>query len=51
LRNQVQNKKLHAVKLGHDWLTTRAWLHEYLMAREGHQGPRKPLPPHYVAPE
>jgi hypothetical protein len=50
LRNQVQHKKRHAVKLGHDWLTTRAWLHEYLMSRLEHGGPRKPLPPDYATP-
>jgi hypothetical protein len=32
------------------YLTTRRWLHEYLMSRP-HASGRKPLPPDYVAPE
>jgi hypothetical protein len=51
LRQQARRNNLKTVKLAHDLLTTRVWLHEYLMAREQHPGPRKPLPPDYVAPE
>jgi hypothetical protein len=51
LNVQARNGRLKTVKPAHDWLTTRVWLHEYLMAREGRQGGRKPLPPDYVAPE
>jgi hypothetical protein len=51
LRVQARRGRLRTVKPAHDLLTTRTWLHKYLTAREGHQGPRKPLPADYVAPE
>jgi hypothetical protein len=51
LRAQAQRKRLRTLQVARNYLTTRAWLHEYLMSREGHQGGRNPLPPDYVAPE
>jgi hypothetical protein len=50
LRQQAGRKRLRTVQIARNHLTTRTWLHEYLMAREGRQGPRKPLPPDYVVP-
>jgi hypothetical protein len=50
LRQQAGRKRLRTLQVARNHLTTRVWLHEYLMAREGHQGPRKPLPADYVAP-
>jgi excisionase family DNA binding protein len=52
LKNQIHNKRLQAVRLGHNWLTTRRWLHEYLMeASQRDRGRRLPLPADYQAPE
>jgi hypothetical protein len=52
LRVQALAGKLRTVKLARDLLTTRRWLHEYLMAAdERDKGARKPLPPDYQAPE
>ena len=43
--------RLRTVRLGHDRLTTRRWLHEYLMGRDGRNQQAAPLPPDYVAQE
>jgi hypothetical protein len=52
LRVQANKGKLHTVRLGHDLLTTRRWLHAYLMeASERDRGRRLPLPADYQAPE
>ena len=52
LRIQVQRGKLHTVKLARDLLTTRRWLHDYLVNRDDSRGAQPlPLPPEYVAPE
>jgi hypothetical protein len=50
LRLQARNGRLRTVQPARDLLTTRTWLHEYLMSRTPASG-RKPLPPDYVAPE
>jgi excisionase family DNA binding protein len=50
LRQQVRKERLRTVKPGHDLLTTRTWLHEYLTSRDATFGKVKPLPPDYVAP-
>jgi hypothetical protein len=43
--------RLRTIRDGHHrHLTTRRWLHEYLMSRDPLSG-RKPLPPDYVAPD
>ena len=52
LRRQVYRKKLRAEKFVRDLVTTRRWLHEYLLSREGSRGARAaPLPEGYVPPE
>ncbi len=52
LRGQVRMGKLKIQRFGHERLTTRRWLHEYLMgADERDKGRRKPLPEGYVAPD
>jgi hypothetical protein len=43
--------RLQMVQVGWHRYTTRRMLHRYLMSRTEHGGPRKPLPPDYVAPE
>jgi hypothetical protein len=50
LRVQARAGRLRSVKPAHDHLTTRRWLHDYLLSRSA-QSDRKPLPPDYVAPE
>jgi hypothetical protein len=51
LKQQIYRGKLRAVKLSHDYLTTRQWLHDYLTAADAQtRGTRKPLPPDYIAP-
>jgi hypothetical protein len=42
--------RLRTIRDGRRRLTTRRWLHEYLMSRNPVSG-RKQLPPDYVAPE
>ncbi len=51
LSNQARAGRLQSIKLGNTLVTTRVWLHEYLLSRETRQGRRKPLPEGYVAPE
>ncbi len=51
LSNQARLGRFQSVKLSHTLLTTRVWLHEYIMSRATRQGRRKPLPADYVAPE
>jgi hypothetical protein len=51
LRNQARAGKLRTQKLGHDLVTSRRWLHEYLMSRDTQRGRTKPLPVDYRAPE
>jgi hypothetical protein len=53
LRTQALAGKLRTNKLGpRTQVTTRRWLHEYLMeAAERDKGRRLPLPEDYVAPE
>jgi hypothetical protein len=52
LSHQAVAGKLQSRLSGHNRLTTRRWLHQYLMdASERDKGKRKPLPPGYVAPE
>lgn len=49
---QIWRGKLRTVKLAHDRLTTRRWLHEYLAHRDTSRGGQPaPLPPIYVPPE
>jgi hypothetical protein len=42
--------RLRTIREGQRYLTTRRWLHEYLLSRHRVSG-RKPLPADYVAPE
>jgi len=49
LRDAARAGRLKAVRLGHDWLTTRRKVHKYLSARS--RGPVKPLPADYQTPE
>jgi hypothetical protein len=42
--------RLRTIRDGRRRLTTRRWLHAYLMSRNPESG-RKPLPADYVAPE
>ena len=52
LRNQALAGKLRTVKLAHDLLTTRRWLHEYLESRDDSRGAKPaPLPADYQAPD
>jgi hypothetical protein len=56
LRKQAHPRKgqpprLRTVRLGHDRLTTRRWLHEYLMGRDERNQHAAPLPDDYVPPE
>jgi len=51
LRAQVRARRLRAEKLGHDLVTTRRWLHEYLTGRDETNTHAAPLPEGYVAPE
>ena len=53
LRAQRRRGRLQAEKVGRDWLTTRRWLHQYLITRGAgyHGGRRAPLPTDYQAPE
>jgi hypothetical protein len=46
-----KDPKLQTVRLGHDRLTTRRWLHHYLSARDERFRQTTLLPPEYVAPE
>jgi hypothetical protein len=48
---QVRRGKLRVIRYGHERLTTRRLLHDYLMAREEGRGHRAPLPADYQAPE
>jgi len=50
LSNQARAGKLQTKLLGRTRITTRVWLHEYLVARDAHQGPRKALPESYQDP-
>jgi hypothetical protein len=43
--------RLQTVRPGHDRLTTRRWLHEYLDSREESFKQAAPLPADYQAPE
>jgi hypothetical protein len=49
LRHAAQRGHLRAERPGHDWLTTRRWLHRYLAGRK--RGVVKPLPADYQTPE
>jgi hypothetical protein len=51
LDEQMRRGKLQVLRYGHERLTTRRPLHEYLMAREEGRGHRAPLPADYQAPE
>ena len=52
LRVQAARGRLRTVKIGRDHLTTRRWLHEYLIqAKQGNSGRFSPLPEGYVAPD
>lgn len=52
LRVQALAGKLRTVKLARDRLTTRRWLHEYLVAAgERDKGSRLPLPEGYQPPD
>jgi hypothetical protein len=51
MRVIADHGRIEVFRYGRERLTTRRMLHRYLMAREGHQGRRKPLPTGYVAPE
>lgn len=52
LKVQAVAGKLRTVKLARDLLTTRRWLHEYLLEATGRdKGRRKPLPEAYQPPE
>jgi hypothetical protein len=50
LRGHALLGRLQTIRDGRRHLTTRRWLHEYLMSRNPTSG-RKPLPADYVAPE
>jgi hypothetical protein len=50
LREQTRRGKLVTLRYGHERLTTRRLLHEYLLSREDGRGHTKPLPPDYQAP-
>jgi hypothetical protein len=50
LQGRAHQGKLRTICDGQRFLTTRRWLHEYLMSRP-HASGRKPLPADYVAPE
>jgi hypothetical protein len=49
LRDAARSGRLKAIRLGHDWLTTRRKGHHYLSARS--RGPVKALPADYQTPE
>ena len=49
LRQAALDGRLQAERPGHDWLTTRRWLHRYLAGRK--RGVVKPLPGGYETPE
>lgn len=52
LRVQAVRGRLRTVKIGRDHLTTRRWLHEYLVEAKGRdKGRFLPLPADYAAPE
>ena len=52
LRALAVRGRLRTVKIGRKHLTTRRWLHEYLMQASGRdQGRCLSLPESYVAPE
>jgi hypothetical protein len=53
LRAQRRRGRLRAEKIGRDWLTTRRWLHNYLIGRGNgyHGGRRVPLPADYRVPD
>jgi hypothetical protein len=52
LRNQVLAGKLKAIKLARNYVTTRRWLHDYVIARTNARGGRPAaLPDDYVAPK
>ena len=52
LREQARRGKLGIVRFGHERLTTRRLLHEYLTHRDDRRGGQPlPLPAEYVAPE
>lgn len=52
LRHQAVAGKLKTVQPARDLLTTRRWLHEYLLSRDDSRGAQPaPLPAGYVAPE
>jgi hypothetical protein len=49
LRRYARQRRLRTIRRGQRYLTTRRWLHAYLMSRKPESG-REPLPPDYVAP-
>jgi hypothetical protein len=49
LKGQAYVGRLRTVRDGQRYLTTRRWLHAYLLSRKPESG-RKELPPGYVAP-
>jgi hypothetical protein len=52
LYHQAVAGKLQSFRTGRERITTRRWLHMYLMdASKRDKGQRKPLPTGYVAPE
>jgi hypothetical protein len=51
LRVRAMRGRLRTIKRGRDHLTTRRWLHEYLMSRDDTNTHGPPLPADYVPPE
>jgi hypothetical protein len=52
LHEQAMQRRLRTVKLGYNRLTTRRWLHEYLMQAGAHAKERfRPIPEDYAPPE
>ncbi|HWE64017.1 MAG TPA: hypothetical protein VHB98_20065 [Chloroflexota bacterium] len=51
LRRHAYRGSLHTIQVGRVRMTTRRWLHEYLMPRGETDEHAPPLPPAYVPPE
>ena len=52
VRAQARARRLQVRRVGHERLTTRRWLHEYLIrASENDRGTRAPLPEGYLPPD
>ena len=50
VRTQIRKGRLQVKRIGHERLTTRRWLHDYLMERDDTFKQSAPLPPGYVVP-